>query len=305
MTWPAADPVQDLTPGPVIVIDPAGALPPVDPDAADLCLTARTGAPAPWVALADPLAGADRVRRAVATQPIAAEVLLRLLRRAEGLEPERALEMESLAYSALLAAPGFRAWLDRRGPLPPAPAPADPLHLARAGDAVTLTLADPGALNALSARMRDGLVAALETCLLDPTRPSVTLRGQGQAFCAGGALGEFGLSADPALAHLIRRSQSVAGLVLRLGARAQAVVQGAAIGAGCEIAAAAGRVRAGPGAWFALPELAMGLIPGAGGTVTVPRRIGRHRAAWLMLTGQRIGAARALDWGLVDVVGTG
>ncbi|MDQ6696224.1 MAG: enoyl-CoA hydratase/isomerase family protein, partial [Actinomycetota bacterium] len=53
---------------------------------------------------------------------------------------------------------------------------------------------------------------------------------------------------------------------------------------------------------FRLPELAMGLVPGAGGTVSLPRRIGRHRTAWLALTGASIDAPTALDWGLVDTI---
>jgi enoyl-CoA hydratase/carnithine racemase len=62
----------------------------------------------------------------------------------------------------------------------------------------------------------------------------------------------------------------------------------------------ASHVSAAPGATFCLPEVGMGLIPGAGGTAGIPRRIGRHRTAWLALTGTRLDAATALDWGLVD-----
>jgi enoyl-CoA hydratase/carnithine racemase len=54
---------------------------------------------------------------------------------------------------------------------------------------------------------------------------------------------------------------------------------------------------------FVLPELSMGLIPGAGGTVSIPRRIGRHRTLWLALSGTRIDAATSVDWGLVDAIG--
>jgi enoyl-CoA hydratase/carnithine racemase len=65
----------------------------------------------------------------------------------------------------------------------------------------------------------------------------------------------------------------------------------------------AGRVVAEPGAFFQLPEVGMGLVPGAGGSVSVTRRVGRHRAAWLMLTGDRLPADTALAWGLVDEIG--
>ena len=78
------------------------------------------------------------------------------------------------------------------------------------------------------------------------------------------------------------------------------MVHGACVGAGIELPAFAGRVVASRDAWFALPEVAMGLVPGAGGTVSLPRRIGAQRTAWLALTGRRIDAETALAWGLVD-----
>jgi enoyl-CoA hydratase/carnithine racemase len=80
-------------------------------------------------------------------------------------------------------------------------------------------------------------------------------------------------------------------------------VHGACAGAGVELPAFAGRVIADPGTTFLLPELAMGLIPGAGGTVSLPRRIGRERTAKLALSGEPIDAKTALDWGLVDELG--
>ncbi|WP_262401328.1 enoyl-CoA hydratase/isomerase family protein [Actinomadura sp. CNU-125] len=74
------------------------------------------------------------------------------------------------------------------------------------------------------------------------------------------------------------------------------------MGAGVELPAFAGRVVARPDAVFRLPEIAMGLIPGAGGTVSLPRRIGRHRTLYMALTGEAIGADTALAWGLVDEI---
>ena len=106
----------------------------------------------------------------------------------------------------------------------------------------------------------------------------------------------------PAAAHLVRVAASVAALLDRVADRVTATVHGACIGAGIELPAYAGRLVARPDATFALPEVAMGLVPGAGGTVSIPRRIGRHRTAWLAITGRRIDAATALAWGLVDEV---
>jgi enoyl-CoA hydratase/carnithine racemase len=84
--------------------------------------------------------------------------------------------------------------------------------------------------------------------------------------------------------------------------RTTVTVQGACYGAGVELPAFARRVVARADATFTLPEVGLGLIPGAGGTVSIPRRIGRQRAAWLMLTRRTIDVATALDWGLVDDV---
>ena len=64
----------------------------------------------------------------------------------------------------------------------------------------------------------------------------------------------------------------------------------------------AGRVVARSDARFGLPEVGLGLIPGAGGTVSVTRRVGRHRAAYLALSGETIDASTALSWGLVDAI---
>jgi enoyl-CoA hydratase/carnithine racemase len=74
------------------------------------------------------------------------------------------------------------------------------------------------------------------------------------------------------------------------------------VGAGIELAACAGHVVATADTRIGLPEVAMGLIPGAGGTVSLPARIGRHRTAWLALTGRTLDAPTAHAWGLVDAL---
>ena len=79
-------------------------------------------------------------------------------------------------------------------------------------------------------------------------------------------------------------------------------MHGSCVGAGVELPAFATRVVARPDASFRLPELGMGLVPGAGGTVSLPRRIGRQRAAWLALTGVPIDVETALSWRLVDAI---
>jgi enoyl-CoA hydratase/carnithine racemase len=79
-------------------------------------------------------------------------------------------------------------------------------------------------------------------------------------------------------------------------------LHGACIGAGIELPAFAGRVVAKPNTYFRLPEVDMGLIPGAGGCVSIPRRIGRQRTNWLAITGIELNAETALVWGLIDAV---
>ena len=82
--------------------------------------------------------------------------------------------------------------------------------------------------------------------------------------------------------------------------KVESFVHGACVGAGLELPAFGRRVVAAEDSYFVLPEVGMGLVPGAGGTASVPRRIGRQRTAWLALSGERIDAETALDWGLVD-----
>jgi enoyl-CoA hydratase/carnithine racemase len=211
----------------------------------------------------------------------------------------QALQVESLAYSALLGGGAFRAWREAE-PIAPCvqPAPGE-LRFEREDDHVTLTLAQPDTRNAMTAAMRDALFDALAAVLDDPSAPRVTLRGDGACFSTGGHLDEFGANPDLAQAHTIRTMRSIARLIDELGARIEVVFHGACIGSGLEGPAAAAKRTAREGAFFQLPELKMGLIPGAGGTATIPRAIGRHRACAMMLGGARVGAATALEWGLV------
>jgi enoyl-CoA hydratase/carnithine racemase len=149
--------------------------------------------------------------------------------------------------------------------------------------------------------MRDGLTAALQAAF-DPAVTRVVVRGAGRSFCSGGDLDEFGTRPDPATAHLVRLTRSAARLVHRLGAKVEFELHGWCIGAGIELPSFAGTVRAAADTSIVLPEVRFGLVPGAGGTVSLPRRIGRQRTAWLGLTGSTLDATTALEWGLVDAL---
>ena len=241
----------------------------------------------------------ERLAGAVEANPLAARVLGGVLRATEALPVAEGLVVESLAYSMLLAGPEFEAWLERRGPRTPPPAGDEAVLLDRQGDVLTITLNRPARHNAYAAAVRDALVDALEVALADPSL-LVVVRGAGRSFCSGGDLDEFGTTPDVATAHVIRTTRSAGRLLHELGGRLTIEVHGACIGAGTELAAFGARVVARPETFFQLPEVAMGLVPGAGGTVSVTKRIGRHRTAWLALTGERLDLDTALAWGLVD-----
>ena len=165
-----------------------------------------------------------------------------------------------------------------------------------------ITLDRPTVRNALNTAMRDQLVDAFGLVALDPSLTEVHVRGVGDSFCAGGDLDEFGSFADPASAHVLRLQRSVGRAIAAVADRVTAHLHGACFGSGIELPAFAARVVADPSTLISLPEVSLGLIPGAGGTVSLPRRIGRHRTARLALTGERINAATAHEWGLVDAV---
>jgi enoyl-CoA hydratase/carnithine racemase len=156
--------------------------------------------------------------------------------------------------------------------------------------------------NAFNAAMREALLDGLMIATVDPSVEKIVIDAAGANFCSGGDLDEFGTLDNPASAHLLRVDRSVGRAVYALRDRTTFRVHGACIGAGVEIPAFAGRVVAHPDATFRLPEISMGLVPGAGGTVSIPRRIGRERFRSMALTGAMIDAATALSWGLLDEI---
>ena len=241
---------------------------------------------------------------AVAASPRASVVLAQLLRLQQTLSPLNALAAESFAYSTLQGGHEFAQWLAGRGARVRKPDAARRVRVefADGGRTALVTLDRPRLFNLYDAAMRDALVEAMSVVVADVTVSRVELRGAGKSFCAGGDPAEFGTTHDTALAHLIRTSANAAPLMLAAAHKLHALVQGAAVGAGCELAAFASHVTATADATFSLPEVSMGLIPGAGGTVSVTSRIGRHRTAWMALTGARIDATTALAWGLVDAI---
>jgi hypothetical protein len=236
---------------------------------------------------------------ACAANPRAASVLCQLLRVNEGLSRADGLLAESFAYSMLLAGPEFSAWMTGRVAPPHRPSP-HPVLVSGQADAVRVTLNRPEVRNAYDSETRDALVDVLRGLTALPAPPAVILSGAGPAFCSGGDLSQFGTTPDPVTAHAARTARSPGLLLHGLGATAQ--IHGACVGAGIELPAFCPRVVAAPGTTFRLPEVSMGLIPGAGGTASILARIGRHRTGFLALTGGALDVATALEWGLVDEI---
>jgi enoyl-CoA hydratase/carnithine racemase len=231
--------------------------------------------------------------------PTASASLVSLLRRRSSGDVADGLLAESAVYGVLQAGPEFARWRAGTPTRERPPTDGSPVRIHRTGETLHVVLDRPSVRNALDAALRDALADALHVALGEPSL-GVVLRGEGPSFCSGGDLDEFGSRSDPANAHIVRLSRSIGWMLHRLAPRTQSLVHGACRGSGVELPAFTATVVADPDATFGLPEVTMGLIPGAGGTVSIPARIGRQRTAWLALTGESIDAVTAHGWGLVD-----
>ena len=237
----------------------------------------------------------------VTRNPLAAATLAVLLRSSTAATVEAGLANESAAYSMLQAGPEFAAWrATTKRPAAIADRVQPTVAVTRHDHTLAITLNRPQRHNAITTRLRDELCEALAIAVVDDSVREVILRGNGPSFCSGGDLAEFGSRQDAATAHITRLAQSPARILHRLCDRVTAEIHGATLGGGIEMAAFAHRVVAHRDTTIGLPEVGLGLIPGAGGTVSLPRRIGRQRTAALALTDRRIDVETALSWGLVD-----
>src|SRR5262245_48907559 len=250
-----------------------------------------------WV---DDFAAADRIATGFERAPLAGVAAALLTRVAPtGVWP--GLVAESTTYSMLQAGPEFASWHASREqkPADDGDEPRVRVEDTRGHHVVTLTR---GARhNALDSRLRDQLDAALVEVAARDQRP-IVVRGDGPSFCSGGDLDEFASFPDPATAHVIRLSRSLAWRFHQLERRLVIGLHGACLGAGLELPAFAARVVATDDARLGLPELGLGLVPGAGGTVSIPRRASRRVLLTLVWGGEPIDPYRAKRWGLVDEV---
>lgn len=302
--WPDEETADLIKSAPAVMVasvtadhDPSDAAKLAEHCAAFDILLAPGDLPVPVVVPADEI---GLIAAAATASPAAAVALVQLLRLSEGRTTADGLVAESLAYSTLQSGPQFQGWLASQPSrlVPDNPEPA--VRAERAGSTLRLTLNRPERHNAFSAEMRDGLVEQLRAAWADPSLDGIVLDGVGPTFCSGGDLAEFGTTPDPGTAHRVRSVRSAAFWIDRLAAKTRVMVHGTCVGAGVELPAYAHDVSAHPDTTFRLPEVAMGLVPGAGGTVSIARRIGRQRLCYFALTNTEIDVTTALAWGLID-----
>ena len=164
------------------------------------------------------------------------------------------------------------------------------------GNVLVVTIDHPP-VNALSVEVRQGLAQAIDAAQTDSAVTAVLIVGAGRNFIAGADIREFG---KPPLSPLL---PAVCNRIEACKKPVVAAIHGAALGGGLEIALAAHYRLAVRGAKLGLPEVQLGLLPGAGGTQRAPRLIGAAPALDLMLSGRHVPAEEALTLGLIDRLG--
>ena len=169
-----------------------------------------------------------------------------------------------------------------------------------------LVLNRPGVINAYNIQMRDELFESLAAAKDDSDVRVLVLSGSGErGFCAGADLTEFGTAPSLAVARRVRWERDVWGLFLSIRKPMIAAVHGFVIGSGVEMACLCDVRIASDDAVFSMPEVALGMVPAAGGTQTLPRVVGVGAALELMLINRRVTASEAKDMGLVHRVVAG
>ena len=173
-----------------------------------------------------------------------------------------------------------------------------PVTVTRDGDVAVLTMNNPP-VNALGLALRQGLMAALDALRGDASVKAIVLAGTARAFSGGADITEFGgAMQDPNLRQVITAVEDMPVPVV-------AAMQGVALGGGLELALGCHARVAWPAAKMGLPEVKLGLLPGAGGTQRLPRVAGVEKALSMIVTGTPIDAADAQAAGVVDLVTDG
>lgn len=171
----------------------------------------------------------------------------------------------------------------------------DVTDLAVDGEIAVVTLDSPP-VNALSAAVRQGLAQSMEQAVADPAVSAIVIICEGRTFFAGADITEFGKGkVGPTL-------QEVQSLIENASKPVIAAIHGTALGGGLELALVAHYRVAVPSAKCGLPEVNIGLLPGAGGTQRLPRIVGPEKALAMVTSGEHVPAGAALEMGLLDAV---
>lgn len=173
------------------------------------------------------------------------------------------------------------------------------LSIERRDEIAIVRLAHPP-VNALSAQVREELFAALASLRDDPGVRGVVIAGQGRAFSAGADVSEF-QAAPGAFADRCDPADITASIEA-FGKPVAAAIHGFALGGGLELALGCHWRIAARGSRLGLPEVALGILPGAGGTQRLPRLVGVRKALRMMTTGEPVDADAGAQMGLVDAV---
>ncbi len=174
----------------------------------------------------------------------------------------------------------------------------DQVSYTLSGDVALISINNPP-VNALGLAVRTGLAEGMKAALADDQVRAIVLIGQGRTFPAGADIREFGRPVEPPfLPDICQTIEDSKKPVI-------AALHGTALGGGMEVALAAHFRIAAPTAKLGLPEVLLGILPGAGGTQRMPRIAGAQAALEIMLSGKPVDAAKALGLGLVDDLAAG
>jgi methylglutaconyl-CoA hydratase len=179
--------------------------------------------------------------------------------------------------------------------------PASPVLVERRGTAAIVTLSRPDRANALSRETIVLLGRVFRELGTEPSVRVIVLTGAGdRAFCAGADLKERRDFSEHDVREQLGLYRTELGVIASSPKPVIAAINGVALGGGLELALLCDLRVAAPHASFALPETTLGIIPGAGGTQTLPRVVGEGRAKEMILLGRRVNADEALAWGLIN-----
>ena len=173
------------------------------------------------------------------------------------------------------------------------------VHYEVRGDIALLSIDNPP-VNPLSSGVRQGLLDGVNRALADDAVTGIVITGLHRAFIAGADISEFGAAAtEGAGLHEVIKNMEQSGKPVI------AAINGTAFGGGLEVALCCHYRIAAPTAPVGLPEVKLGLLPGAGGTQRLPRLTGAKAAAGIMVTGDPVAAPQALQMGIIDRIAEG